>query len=321
MRKFVLIAALAGLLLTACGGGSNTLAANVDETDITVGTVEELINSEGATVTKEQFAEFLAYEIQWTIIDAAAEEDYSLTFTDEEVQAEADSIYEEFSQEGETKEDFLSTRGVTEEFLESIARQGLVDAAIREVLREDVADPTSEEIEVARAESVDAFTSVCVSHILVATEDEANEIITRLDDGDDFAELAAEFGTDGTAQEGGVLGCSAPTQYVEPFADAIMIAPVGEVYDEIVETQFGFHVIEVTDRQEPATEDLPTDEELADGLRDQAVLLDLQAWFDTAINDADVTVEEEFGTWGVPEPSQANPNPTTPTVIPPTTTE
>ncbi|MGD2043397.1 MAG: peptidylprolyl isomerase [Acidimicrobiia bacterium] len=319
MRKLVSIVALASVLLAACGGGSGGVAATVDGQDVTVGDVERLINSDGETVTKVQFAQFLAYEIQWAIINAAAEADYDLTFTEEEVAAEADTVYEDFSEEGQSREDFLATNGVTEAFLESIARQGLIDEGIRMVLLEDVEDPTAEEIEAARAESVTALTTVCSSHILVPTEEEAEEIMTRLDDGDDFADLAAEFGTDGTAQEGGVLGCSAPTQYVEPFAEAIMVAPVGEVYDEIVQTQFGFHVIEVTDRQEPAEEDLPTEEELVDGLRDQAVLTELETWFNEAVSGAEVTVEEEYGTWGVPPPSQTNPNPTTPTVIPPAT--
>ncbi len=307
MRKLVALAALAGVLLTACGG-SSAVAATVDGTDVTVGDVEQLINNEGETVSKEQFAQFLAYGIQWIIIDAAAEADYGLDFTEEQVSAEADSIYEEFSEEGESREDFLAARGITEEFLSHIARQGLIDEGIREVLIEDVADPTPDEMETARAEAELALTTVCTSHILVATEAEAEEIMTRLDAGEDFAELAAELGTDGTAQEGGVLGCSSPTQYVEPFAAATLAAPVGEVYDEIVETQFGFHVIEVTDRQEPAEADLPSDEELADGLRDEAVLADLQSWFLGAVGEADVTVAEEYGTW----------DPSTPTVVPPT---
>lgn len=317
MRKLVSVAALASVLLAACGGGSGGLAATVDGQEVTVGDVERLINSEGETVSKPQFAQFLAYEIQWAIIDDAAEADYDLTFTEEEVAAEADTIYEEFSEEGESREDFLSARGVTETFLENIARQGLIDQSVREILIADVEDPTSEEIEAARAESETALTTVCSSHILVPTEEEAEEIMNRLEEGDEFAELAAEFGTDGTAQEGGVLGCSSPNQYVEPFAEAILVAPVGEVYDEIVQTQFGFHVIEVTDRQEPAEEDLPSDEELADGLRDQSVLVDLENWFNDAVLAADVTVEEEYGTWEIPPPSQNNPNPTTPTVVPP----
>lgn len=303
MRKFVSIAALAGLLLTACGGGSNASAATVGDSDITVATVEELISTDGDTVTKEQFAGVLGSLIQVSIIGTAVDEDFGITFTDEEIAAQADSVYEEFASEGEAREEFLVTRGITEDFLELFALQRLIDERLREMFAEDVEDPTDEEIDAARDELATTLTTVCASHILVATEDEASEILTRLDDGDDFAELAAEFGTDGTAQQGGELGCSSPLDYVEPFAEAIMVAPVGEVYDEIVETQFGFHVIEVTDRQEP------NDDDLAAGLRDTAAAEELEAWFTSTLDEADVTVEEEYGTW----------DPATATVIPPTT--
>jgi parvulin-like peptidyl-prolyl isomerase len=86
-----------------------------------------------------------------------------------------------------------------------------------------------------------------------------------------------------------------------------MVAPIGEIYEEAVESEFGFHVIMVTDRQDPAAEDFPTDEELADSVRDLAVLEELEDWFLGAMEGADVTVEEEYGTW--------QPNP--PTVVAP----
>ena len=319
MRKLVSIAALAGILLAACGGGSGSVAATVDGTDVTVGDVERLIDSDGETVTKEQFAQVLGAEIEFEIVSTAAEEDFDITLTDEEVAAEADSVYEEFSQEGQSREDFLAASGITETFVEAFAQQRLINERVREILVEDVEDPTAAEIEAARETSVNALTTVCASHILVPTAEEAEDILTQLDEGADFAELAAEFGTDGTAQNGGELGCSSPNQYVGPFAEATLTAPVGEVYDEIVETQFGFHVIEVTDRQEPAEADLPSDEELAEVLRAETAALEYQIWFEDALNGAEVVVEEEYGTWAVPPPSQNNPNPTTPTVIPPTT--
>jgi foldase protein PrsA len=319
MRKLVSIAVLAGLLLTACGGGSGSVAATVDGTEITVDDVEQFVNTDGETVPKEQFAQVLGAEIEFEIVSAAAEEEFDITFTDEEVAAAAESVYEEFSQEGQSREDFLAASGITETFVEAFAQQRLISERVREILVEDVEDPTAAEIEAARETSVDALTTVCASHILVPTAEEAEDILSQLNEGADFAELAAEFGTDGTAENGGELGCSSPSQYVEPFAEATLAAPVGEVYAEVVETQFGFHVIEVTDRQEPAEADLPSDEELVEGLRAETAAMEYQTWFEDALNGAEVMVEEEFGTWAVPPPSQNNPNPTTPTVIPPTT--
>jgi foldase protein PrsA len=308
MKRLVSLIVLGAVLLAACGSGSGVVAATVDGQDVTVGEVEKLIDTTGETVTKEQFAQFLSFQIQWLVMNEAAEVDYGVTTTDEEVAAEADRIYNEVAAEGQSREDFLASRGVTETFLQSIAQQGLLDAAIREILKEDVPDPSAEEIETARADAVTSLTNVCASHILVATQDEADDVFTRLEDGEEFGELAAELSTDtASGANNGVLECSSPDTYVDAFKEAVLVAPIGEVHDEAVQTEFGFHVILVTDRQEPAAADLPTDEVLIDGLRDQAVVVDLEDWFLSSVEAADVTVEAEYGTW--------QPNP--PTVVPP----
>lgn len=86
----------------------------------------------------------------------------------------------------------------------------------------------------------------CVSHILVATEDEAKTIKAELDAGADFATLAQEKSTDpGSGAAGGELGCQSPDSWVPEFSAAMLAAEVGEV-TEPVESQFGFHLILVT---------------------------------------------------------------------------
>ena len=96
------------------------------------------------------------------------------------------------------------------------------------------------------------------SHILVPTEEEAAAIRAEFEDGTDFAELAAEHGTDGSARQGGDLGWFDRTVMVPAFADAAFALEVGEV-SQPVETQFGWHLINVTDeRERPA----PTLEEV-----------------------------------------------------------
>ncbi len=86
----------------------------------------------------------------------------------------------------------------------------------------------------------------CVSHILVATEDEADALKAELDGGADFATLAQENSTDpGSGAQGGELGCQAPESWVPEFSAAMLAAEVGEV-TEPVESQFGFHLILVT---------------------------------------------------------------------------
>ncbi|HEX6221898.1 MAG TPA: peptidylprolyl isomerase, partial [Acidimicrobiia bacterium] len=239
---------------------------------------------------------------------------------DEEVSAEADRIYENVAEEGQTREEFLSVRGVTEDFLTNIARQGLIDVQIREILRDDAPDPTEEDMEAQLNAAKAPLTNACVSHILVASEEEANDVLDRLEGGEEFGELAIELSTDtGSAENNGILPCGTLETYVEPFRNAALVAPIGKVYESAVESQFGWHVVMVTDRDDAAEADLPSDEELADAVRDEAILSELQTWFTDAVNEADITVEEEYGTWELPPPTQTNPNPTVKTVLPPTT--
>ena len=82
-------------------------------------------------------------------------------------------------------------------------------------------------------------------------EDEATakEVLEKVNAGEDFAELAKEYSTDGTAENGGDLGFFGTGQMVEPFEKAAFALEIGEVSD-IVETEYGFHIIKVTDKQE-----------------------------------------------------------------------
>lgn len=310
MKKLFSLVAAGAVVLAACGSGSGNVAATVNGTDVTVGDVNALIDSDGATVPVEQFAQYLTAAIQFNIFFEAAEADFGVSATEEEIEAEAQRLFDELATEGETREDFLAARGVTEDFLAKIAEQSAVDVAMREALAADAADPTQEEIDAERAIVAAALTNACVSHILVATEDEANDVMARLDAGEDFGAIATEVSTDtGSAANNGELPCGSPDGYVEPFRLAVLDATVGEVYAVPVESQFGYHIILVTELTEPTEADLPTDEELADNVRQAAVAAEVQTWFNEIMESAEVTVSEEFGTW------QALP----PSVIPPTT--
>ena len=299
MKKLASILLITALALAACGGASSEVAATVNGTDITVGDVEANIDPQEGTISKEMFAQFLGFEIQWVILDEALDERFEgIEFTEEEVEAEADRIFEEANAADETREEFLTARSITEEFLRTIARQRLIDEAIRDQISDEVEDPTQEEIDTAVEGARDELTSVCVSHILVGTQEEAQAVLDRLQAGEDFAQVAAEVSTDpGSAEGGGVLPCGPPSGYVPPFAEATLVAPIGEIYPEIVETEFGFHVVLVTERTIPTEGDLPTEEEIAESLSAQSIVAELEEWFLQAVAEAEVTVNDRFGTW------------------------
>jgi len=84
-------------------------------------------------------------------------------------------------------------------------------------------------------------------HILVSTEEECLKLKNQIEEGTDFAKIAAEFSQCPSGQRGGDLGEFSPGQMVEEFDTVVFNEPVGEVHGP-VKTQFGYHLIEITNR-------------------------------------------------------------------------
>ncbi|MDH5552341.1 MAG: peptidylprolyl isomerase [Nitrosomonas sp.] len=84
-------------------------------------------------------------------------------------------------------------------------------------------------------------------HILVKTEEECNNLKTEIENGAEFGDLAKQHSQCPSGKQGGDLGEFGPGQMVKEFDTVVFSAPVGEVQGP-VETQFGFHLLEVTDR-------------------------------------------------------------------------
>ncbi len=96
------------------------------------------------------------------------------------------------------------------------------------------------------------------SHILFSTEgmddvakagikSQAEEVLQDLKEGGDFAAAARTYGQDGTAQQGGDLGWFAKEEFVEEFANATYARRSTGLLPNLVETEYGFHIIEVTE--------------------------------------------------------------------------
>ena len=87
-------------------------------------------------------------------------------------------------------------------------------------------------------------------HILVTTQSEAIELVSELDGGADFVELATEKSTGPSGPNGGDLGWFAPDQMVAPFSSAVAVLEDGQYTPDPVQTQFGWHVILREDSRE-----------------------------------------------------------------------
>lgn len=87
-------------------------------------------------------------------------------------------------------------------------------------------------------------------HILVDTEDEAKDIISKLKSGGKFEELAKASKDPGSRERGGELGWATPTNYVQPFSAAMVKLENGKFTEEPVKSEFGYHVIMLDDTRE-----------------------------------------------------------------------
>jgi len=84
-------------------------------------------------------------------------------------------------------------------------------------------------------------------HILVESEALSEELKAKIADGEDFAEVARAHSTCPSSRQGGDLGEFGPGQMVKEFDTVVFSAPVNEVQGP-VKTQFGYHLLEVTNR-------------------------------------------------------------------------
>ncbi len=164
----------------------------------------------------------------------------------------------------EETEQFYQDR--REDFLSDVQRAaGVGEDAIRDYFEALV---LSEKLVAAEA-AIDSVVIADVRHILVNTEEEAQEVLDALANGESFADLARALSQDtGSGIQGGELGEGPTYRYVTEFAQAVETAAVGEIVGP-VESQFGFHIIQVRSRSEREAEQV----EIDDALNRQLTLL------------------------------------------------
>ena len=146
-------------------------------------------------------------------------------------------------------------------YREELVRRRAEVAVLQEALGGQQIDPA--EVKAYFDQNPAQFSQVCARHILVDTKEKADELKGRIAGGEDFAAVARAESKDnqgeggGSAGQGGALGCISQEesdQLVPEFADAMNALQPGQLSDP-VQTQFGFHVIEVTERRNRSLEE------------------------------------------------------------------
>lgn len=162
-----------------------------------------------------------------------------------------------------------------------LAKQQIILAVLLEDVNKSIkptaADVRKEYDRVKTESGGDAGREFKARHILVKDEAEAKQIIADLAKGADFAKLAAEKSTDpGSREDGGQLDWAEAQAYVQPFGEALLALKKGETTQTPVQTNFGYHVIELQDvrtRPFPEFEQVQAqiEKQLADKARDDFI--------------------------------------------------
>jgi len=311
--RSIALAIAATLAVSGCatsgsgdGDGPPEVAATVDGVEILSARIEEIVEAQAALIEdveeaelpdarKDQERNALSAEIQLQAVEAAVEERFGLEITDEEIDAALEASIE--AQGGQEAFDQLAEeQDLTSEEAMGFAREQAYVQVLVEYVQGKLAEEggaSEEELRAQYEATPEQFQSATVSHILVETEEEAQDVLDRLEAGEDFAALAQELSQDpGSGQNGGSLGEQARGSYVEPFSEAVYSedTEIGEVVGP-VETQFGFHLIIVDERTTPSFE------EVRPQLEAQLSGAAFGEFLDAVFAEMEVEVAEYYGTW------------------------
>ncbi len=233
--------------------------------------IRSITASQGAELTDEVRAQlaglkpaFLDQRARELVLVSEARE-RGLAPSDEELDAQIDEVRASFEDDAAFDQLLVDSGIGSLETLRGLVRENeMINALYARIESEqEIGDEQLRTAYQDRREQFARGEQACARHILLDTAEEAEEVLAELEAGADFAELAAERSTGPSGPQGGDLGCFGRGQMVAPFEEAVFAAEVGSPAGP-VETQFGQHVILVTERQEAGTASF---EEVAPQLR------------------------------------------------------
>ena len=297
----IALAALMSFSLVACKQKDlNETVADVNGTKITLGQYEFMLKMNKASVEstiggaegwnqKDQSGQTYKDKYKTLVLDqmintellAQNAEKEGIKVTDKDIQASYNDLKTYVNSDKEIK-GAAEELGITDDFLKEQAKLSLLIQKSQEKFysEEKVSDA---EMKKYYDEHIDEYKKdeVEASHILIKTTDDANKplpeaeqkkakekaekVLKEVKAGGDFAELAKKYSQDpGSAANGGALGAFGKGMMVQEFEDAAFGMEPGEVSD-LVKTDFGYHIIKVTDRIKETT----SFEEAKEGIKEE----------------------------------------------------
>lgn len=182
-------------------------------------------NGATAELTDEQLSDQVLWRLMNTVLVSDAAKEMGIKATDEEVAALKSQVLTQFNTAEAANEELNKRYGWNMDIYEDkVLRPFVLQNKLAEQIQSDE----------TKREAVRA---------------QAQAVLEKVKAGEDFAALAKQYGQDGTKDSGGDLGWFARGDMVPQFEEAAFALKKGEVTQELVETQYGYHVIKLTDKR------------------------------------------------------------------------
>ena len=173
--------------------------------------------------------------------------------------------------------------------LDMIKQQLLVRAYVSDYVKKNAIKDETLKAEYEKVRSAQGDKEVKVQHILVEDEKDAKDLLAQIKKGGSMDKLAKEKSKDaGSKEQGGKLEWTMPSNFVKPFADAVLKLKKGEMAQEPVKSPYGYHIIKLEDSR---TAKVPGFDEVKDKIRQSQQQEQITAMLEALRKKA--TVKEE----------------------------
>jgi peptidyl-prolyl cis-trans isomerase C len=258
------------LSITACGKGQQAATPPAAATDKTAAAAPAPVATiDGTPISRQEYDIYLKSLLQGRPpVELTAEQRNQVL--DEMINMQL--LATQGAKEGLDKDKDVASR------LNVVRWRVLADAESQKYLKDK--EPTDAELHSEYDTDIAAMdkTEYHARHILVASKDQADQIIKKIKGGAKFEDVAKAQSTDGSKANGGDLGWFTLTRMAKPFGDAVKTLKKGEMTQEPVQTQFGWHVIKLEDTRESAT---PPFEQVKQQVTNGVIQKKLQTYVDS----------------------------------------
>lgn len=280
--------ALLGMILVLAISMTACKKENINE-DVVAKINDEVITKDELyeTLVEQNGEQVLNLLIAEKIINLEAKKQ-KVDVSEEDIQNNIDKIIKNYGGEEEFNQ-AIEQYGYT---LEDLKKDIATNVKIKKLLEPNISISEEEMLNYfeTNKETFNQKEEVRARHILVATEEEAKEVLEKLKAGGDFSELAKEYSLDESNKEsGGELGFFGRGKMVAEFEETAFTLKLNEI-SEPVKTDYGYHIIEVEEKKEAKEANYEENKDaIKEILLEEKIPTEYEEWYQKKLTENKVT--------------------------------